>query len=413
MNGTANPANPISELFSTQQFMPHGHCFLWKPELLWVHVVSDTLIAAAYASIPAALIYFVLKRKDLQFEWIFILFGIFILTCGGTHLMAIYTTWEPSYYLSGLVKLVCAAASVGTAIALWPMIPKLLALPSPTQLRTANASLAIEIEEHHEARERLAEQTEQLREANAKLRESNQHLDEFTSVVAHDLQEPVRKIISYGELLADTYGEEIPDPVRDKLQRMVNASARMQQLINDLLSYARMTSRDLQFEPVAIGKVVEEVAENLDARIQASGGEIRMTTPMPTIDADQTCMWQLFQNIVGNGLKFHRENVPPIVEVSAERLPGKDDAAPVCWKFTVSDNGIGIPEEYRERIFETFMRLHGRSKFEGTGIGLSVCKNVVERHGGRIEVDSVGNEGTIISIILPETQAKRKKKLLA
>lgn len=407
MNGTSNPANPISALLSTEQFMPHGHCFLWTPEVLWVHVVSDALIAGAYASIPAALIYFVMKRRDLQFEWIFILFGVFILTCGGTHLMAIYTTWEPSYYLSGLVKLVCAAASVGTALALWPLIPKLLELPSPAQLRKVNGSLALEVREHQVAREQLAEQTARLKETNAKLIESNEHLDEFTSVVAHDLQEPVRKIISYGELLEQVHGDDIPDPVREKLQRIVNASNRMQQLINDLLAYARMTSRELEFQPVDVGEVLEEVTENLGTRLEATGGEIRVTTPMPTIDADQSCMWQLFQNVIGNGLKFHRPGFPPLVEIAAEQLPGTEESAPPMWRFRVSDNGIGIPEKFRDRVFDTFMRLHGRTKYEGTGMGLSICKNVVERHGGHIEATQGENGGTTFSIVLPESQPKK------
>jgi uncharacterized membrane protein YqjE len=139
--------NFISNLFSSEAFMPHGHCYLWQANILWTHVISDAIIAMAYATIPFALIYLVRKRKDLAFNWIFVMFGIFILACGATHLMNIWTVWDPVYRLTGLVKAVTALASIGTAIALWPLIPRVLVLPSPSQLREANESLHLEIVE--------------------------------------------------------------------------------------------------------------------------------------------------------------------------------------------------------------------------------------------------------------------------
>ncbi len=401
----------MADPHTAAQFMPHGQCYLWTPEILYVHVISDALIAISYASIPAALIYFVMKRTDLRFSWIFVLFGIFILACGATHLMNIYNTFVPAYYAAGLIKLVCAAASVGTAVVLWPLIPVLLRLPSPSQLESANNLLAHEVEEHKLAREELAVQAEelelqarQLEDINDQLHATNQHLEEFTSVVAHDLQEPLRKIVTFGDMLQRSADENLGEKARERLNRMISASQRMQVLINDLLSYARINHREPDFGAVDLKQIAQDAAENLEDRVRRTGGEIRIESELPTIEADRSHMTQLFQNLIGNGLKFHRQGVPPVVTVRAEPLeqcslfPGRG------WKFQVSDNGIGIPAAYLEQVFGAFERLHSRSEFEGSGIGLTVCRSAVERHGGRITVESVEGEGSTFEFILPETQ---------
>ena len=137
----------LARLFSSD-FMPHGHCYLWRPEILWLHVFSDGVITASYYFIPVALVYFVRKRKDLPFNWMFLLFGVFIFACGTTHLMEIWTVWNGTYRLAGVIKAITAVASVGTALALVPLIPQALALPSPAQLRAANSKLEEEVREH-------------------------------------------------------------------------------------------------------------------------------------------------------------------------------------------------------------------------------------------------------------------------
>src|SRR6185503_20820818 len=141
----------FKNLMSWKDFMPHGHCFLWRPEIVWLHAVSDTVIAVAYYSIPCALVYFVIKRKDLVFSRMFVMFGIFILACGTTHVMDVWTLWQPVYRLDGVIRAFTAAVSIWTAIALWPLIPKALQLPSPAQLRVANQKLAEEIDQRRQA----------------------------------------------------------------------------------------------------------------------------------------------------------------------------------------------------------------------------------------------------------------------
>lgn len=160
----------LNRLVDPEQFMPHGHCYFWTPEILWLHVLSDGLIALAYYSIPLALLVFALRRPDLQFRWVFMLFVAFICACGTTHVMDIWTTWQPVYRLEGLIKAVTAVISVTTAIMLWPLLPKALALPGPGQLERLNASLEQKVGERTEA---LEQRSNELLRANAELRAYN------------------------------------------------------------------------------------------------------------------------------------------------------------------------------------------------------------------------------------------------
>ncbi len=405
-------ADPVSDSIAQQPaFMPHGHCYFWQPEILWVHVISDALIALAYASIPAALIYFVIKRTDLRFSWIFVLFGIFILACGATHVMNVYNTWYPAYYAAGVLKIITASASIGTAIVLWPLVPVLLRIPSPEQLENANLSLATEVEEHKLAREELSAQAQelelqaqQLELVNVQLEASNKHLEEFTSAVAHDLQEPLRKVITFGDMLKRSIGDDLESKPRDRLERMVGASLRMQSLIDNLLTYAQITHRDPEYTEVNLEEVVQEVLLNLEYRTERTKGEIRVEGTLPTIEADRSHMVQLFQNFISNGLKFHRPDTPPVITLRTEAVTDCPHFDGPGWKFSISDNGIGIPETKLERIFGAFERLHSRAEFEGTGIGLSVCKGAVERHHGGIRASSKLGEGSLFEFWLPERQ---------
>ncbi|WP_249099783.1 sensor histidine kinase [Argonema galeatum] len=399
-------------------FMPHGYCYLWKPELLWLHIISDSIVALSYYSIPGTLVYFVNKRKDLPFDWIFLLFGAFIVLCGSTHLMEIWTLWHPDYWQAGLLKAVTALVSVGTAAALVPLVPKALALPSPAQLeaeiverkkaeeyvRTLNVTLE----------ERVKERTQELAIANSelvteiadrkraqlklqayttKLEQSNRELQDFAFVASHDLQEPLRKIQAFGDRLKAKFAVQLGDQGRDFLERMQNAAGRMQVLIEDLLSFSRITSKAQPFLPVDLSKILQGVLSDLETRIERTQG--RMTVgELPTIDADSSQMRQLFQNLIGNALKFHREGIPPEIEVSAQIISDG-----YC-EIRVADNGIGFEEKYLDRIFTVFQRLHTRSEYEGTGIGLAICRKIVERHNGTIIATSTLGKGSTFIVTL-------------
>src|SRR6185436_6742955 len=185
----------LASIFSSSNFMPHGHCFLWTPSLLWLNVISDSLIALSYLTIPFTLIYFIRKRQDLPFDWMFGAFGVFILACGGTHVLDMWTIWNPDYWLSGFMKGLTAAASVPTAILLAGLVPKALLIPSPKQLELANTDLRNEIRE----RKRMEEE---LQRKNVELAQANQAKDAFLANVSHELRTPLTLILAPLEQLA-------------------------------------------------------------------------------------------------------------------------------------------------------------------------------------------------------------------
>src|SRR5258706_5405492 len=215
-----------------------------------------------------------------------------------------------------------------------------------------------------------------MREFTVQLQQSNRELEDFAYVASHDLQEPLRKIQAFGDRLKSKYAEELPAQARDYIDRMQSAAQRMQVLINDLLSFSRVTTRGQPFVPVDLGVVAAEVAHDLEVRTHDVDGRIEIA-PLPTVDGDPLQMRQLLQNLASNALKFHRDDVPPRVEIAGS-------VAGERARITVADNGIGFEEKYADRIFTMFDRLHGRGKYDGTGIGLAICRKIVERHGGTI-----------------------------
>lgn len=265
------------------------------------------------------------------------------------------------------------------------------------ELTAANAAMTREAA----AREREHAQVIAL---NAKLEESNRELQDFASVASHDLQEPLRKIQAFGDRLAQRYSEPLQGPGQDYLARMQRAAGRMQGLINDLLTFSRVTSEARPFTPVNLTDVATQVVSDLEHRIQDVGGRVEVER-LPVIDADPLQMWQLFQNLIGNGLKFAKPGVAPVVRVSA-KWPVKTADGVEAVSIHVSDNGIGLDEKYLDRIFHVFQRLHGRDAYEGTGIGLAVCRKIATRHGGTVTAQSQPGQGATFLVTLPMRQVK-------
>jgi PAS domain S-box-containing protein len=250
---------------------------------------------------------------------------------------------------------------------------------------------------------------QQLEAIARRLARSNRELEQFASVASHDLQEPLRKIQAFGDRLQAKCGEALGEQGRDYLGRMRNAAARMQTLINDLLTFSRVTMTERPFVRVDLGQLAREVVSDLEGRIQDTGGRVEVGD-LPTVDADPLQMRQLLVNLIGNGLKFHQPGEAPIVKVEGKTLAGMDPASDrdlasnnVC-EITVADNGIGFEEIYRDRIFEVFQRLHGRNEYEGTGMGLAICKTIVERHAGCITARSTPGQGAIFVVTMPLRQ---------
>jgi PAS domain S-box-containing protein len=241
---------------------------------------------------------------------------------------------------------------------------------------------------------------EKLADFASRLQHSNRELEEFASVAAHDLQEPLRKIEAFSERL-QTKGKDLDEQSRDYLYRIVSSSHRMRDLINDLLSYSRITRKAQPFAPVELGEIVHAVVSDLEGRIHQTGGHVEARR-LPTIEADGMQMRQLFTNLIANALKFRRAQEAPVVQISA-LLRGQNVV------ISISDNGIGFDEIYLDRIFDVFQRLHGRQEYEGTGMGLAICRKIVERHGGKITAQSKPGEGSTFIVTLPRHHQEGKR----
>jgi PAS domain S-box-containing protein len=576
----------LSGIFDAS-FMPHGHCYQWRPEILWLHALSDSFIALAYFAIPFLLIVFVSKRKDLEFSWMFVMFSAFIWLCGMTHVMNIFTIWNGTYLLSGGVKLVTGVVSMLTAVALVPLLPRALALPSPSQLRTVNDELSREIEARRSAEEKLrqlnaelerrvaergaeleasnaqlreevaersrtevalresearfrqlansmpqlvwsadsdgrvnyynerrhelegiepgddgawswhpvlhpddvqatdaewkravdsgtryeiehrarmrdgsfrwhlsrgvpvrdnegnvtqwygsatdihvqkeiertlrerevqlrelseslerrvAERTEDLILANQMLESRNLELQEFAYVASHDLKEPLRKIRTFAGMMLDEHGASLPEDARMYLDRMQYASDRMMSLINDLLTLSRASAQQMSLEDVDLSTVVSEVWADLPVEtewsMEANLGDL------PVIEADAVRIRQLVQNVLSNAIKYRTEDQPVRIEVEGRVLNPSTSQSAV--ELTISDNGIGFDQRFADRIFGAFQRLHGRNEYEGTGMGLAICRRIVDRHHGSISALGRPGEGATFRIVLPIRQPRRE-----
>ncbi len=261
------------------------------------------------------------------------------------------------------------------------------AVGQPTGLRT----FLLDITQRKRAEMKLLEQADKLARSNAEL-------EQFAYVASHDLQEPLRKIQAFGDRLKTKYEAGLGPEGLDYLTRMQNAAARMQVLIQDLLSLSRVASNSKPFTSVDLGDVVRTVVSDLEMRINDANGRVDIGS-LPVIFGDRGQMAQLFQNLIGNGLKFRKPGETPLVRIESQ-VQALPSGAP-GWQITVEDNGIGFDEKYRDRIFQIFQRLHGRNEYEGTGIGLAICRKIVDRHGGSILASSSPGAGAKFIITLP------------
>lgn len=242
-----------------------------------------------------------------------------------------------------------------------------------------------------------------------RLTQSNAQLKEFVYVASHDLQEPLRKVCAFSERITSKYADVLDETGKDYLNRIVNAGVRMQTLINDLLSYSRVSTKIPAFNTVDLNKIGEDAVSDLQMRIEQTNGRVEIAQ-LPEIEAEPTQMRQIFQNIIGNALKFHRKNVTPYIKVyacirSQKNENSWEDEDSFC-DLTFEDNGIGIDQQYYQRIFGVFQRLHGKDEYEGTGVGLAICQKIIQRHNGEIRVESIVGSGSKFIVSLPVKQKK-------
>jgi signal transduction histidine kinase/ActR/RegA family two-component response regulator len=389
----------FERLLDSSMFSPHGICLLWEPELIWLHVTSDALIAAAYFSIPVALSIFVSKRPDVDFGWIFWAFAIFIMACGVTHVLSIVTLWVPIYGIEGIVKALTAVASILTAITLWPLLPKILAIPSPSQLREAKAALAEEGIHRREAEE-------MLRHA-----QKMDAIGQLTGGVAHDFNNLLTIIVGNLEI-ADRSLRAWGDVTRERLARVIanaaNGAQRATILTQRLLAFARR--QPLDPKPTNVNQLLigmsdffqRTLGENIELELVSGAG-------LWQVEVDPSQMEAAILNLVVNAKDAMANKGRLIIKtanaVIDERNSLQNAEIPVGQyiQIAVSDTGFGMPKEIQEKAFDPFFTT--KQPGQGTGLGLSQVYGFVRQSGGYVKIHSEVNKGTTIKIYLPRAHA--------
>lgn len=378
------------------QLLPHGFCITGSPGLLWLHVISDAVTAMSYLVIPVALLYVIRRRPDVPFGWLGLLFGAFIVACGTTHAMGVWTIWNPDYWYAGSLKAFTALVSVASAAALFRLVPTLLIQPSAAQLRTVNAALEREVASRVEAEKALQAAKHELEarlQRTEVLLQSNSDLQQFAFIASHDLRSPLRSITGYLDLLQTRYRESLDGKAFDLIKRTAGAAAKMDRLTDGLLSYARLDGYEQPLQEIDCSKCVADSLLLIDSDIAESGATLQIDD-LPQVVGNPIQLTQLFQNLIDNAIKYRHQR-PLVVKVSAKRGDGH-------WLFSVADNGLGIDAQHRHRIFKIFERLHVDGDRSGSGIGLAVCQRIVERRGGRLWVESTAGEGSTFFFTMPD-----------
>jgi signal transduction histidine kinase len=278
------------------------------------------------------------------------------------------------------------------------------------KLLAVNTSLAQEVEERRNTEEKIRLLNQQLLENNAELKGINEELDRFAYVASHDLQEPLRKIMIFSDVMSEKLNQQIDPEVQNCLTKITMASNRMQKLINDLLKFSRHTNNEASFIAVDLNNLLEEVLSDMDTQLQMTKAQIQIEK-LPEVWCVPSQMQQLFQNLISNSLKFCKEDGFPEISIYSETVKGstilnKDEKqkSKFYHQIHIKDNGIGFDPKYSEDIFVVFKRLHSYHEFEGTGIGLSICKKIVEKHQGYITAEGKPNEGAHFTISLPQRE---------
>ena len=386
----------FKDLLNSDSLSPHGICLLWRPELVWTHVASDFIIGASYFSIPVFLGWLVWKRPDVSFNWVIWCFAIFILACGATHFLSIWTLWVPDYGVEAIVKAITAGASIATAALLWPLLPKALSWPSPAQLAAANGELMALVAERDQALEALRRESAERARAEDMLRQSQkmEALGQLTGGVAHDFNN-LLTVISMNLDRIEGAGPVPQDSVLSRsLRHARSATERAAGITGRMLSFARKEPLDQQRFDVrdavrTLEPFLRDVVRGAHALV------ISIEDEACTVDADQN----QFDNAILNLAINARDALGSEGEV---RVSVKRDDRMI--RIEVADTGVGMSEEVRARAFEPFFTTKEVGK--GSGLGLSQVFGFVKQSGGHIMIDSAVGQGTRIVIHLPMAGAE-------
>ncbi len=397
---------------STDQFLPHAFCYAWRPGLIRLNLISDSLIGAAYIAIPIALFQFIRKRSDIPFNWMFALFGVFIVACGATHWIEVWTLWNPSYWLAGSVKAITAAASVPTAVLLFFLLPKALLLPSVAQIEAAKRDLEQEIERrksveaalensHRELENRVKQRTAQLSAANEQLELQRSELEaasraktEFLAILSHELRNPVHAIQANCQIIATSMPGEAKERAASAIQRQID---KLGVLLQELLDVAALSRSTLAMLPVDLANVVKAAVETVTWQLRERGHNVAIELPdrAVTVQGNAERLEQAIANLLSNATKYTPSGGHVWVSLAAI-----DDQV----VLSVRDDGIGIPSEEVPRLFKIFSRGSAARQLsaDGLGLGLHIADAIIKAHAGSIRAASAGSgQGSEFTITLP------------
>lgn len=500
----------MDQLFSTEGFMPLGLCFKWDQTLVWLIVVGNLLSALAFAMLPM-LVYSYLKRSHHRtYHWIFMLLTASCLASAVAHGMKIWTVYSPVFGLEGTIDFISGASFLTTAVLVWPLLPKLLALPQPAQMEKADNELKMETVRRESAEYRnrqlasivessndaivsfmlngtvlswnrgaqelfgysvestmgkalrqligpdmdrvieilkegkkvdmlempftnadgkvlclslcvspikdaegqvvsgaaifrditLIKQAEkELMRASEQLTQSNKELEDFAWVAAHDLKEPVRTMGTYSKLLKQEYQGSLDEQAEQFLEFIHGSSITAMARIDDVLKFGAVRRERFEAHVVNLDDVLASVMQDLNSAIKESQAKLVIQKDLPKVLGKSEYLSLLLQNICSNAIKYRKAEVPPEIQIAAELEENN------LVHVSVKDNGIGFEMEHKDKIFQMFQRLHRDSEYPGTGLGLAMCKKIVDLHGGKIWTESVVGEGTTFHFTIPAAPA--------
>ncbi|MEP7062192.1 MAG: ATP-binding protein [Betaproteobacteria bacterium] len=413
----------------------------------WISIAADAMIAAAYFVLPAAMVYFARRRPDLTMRPMFWLLGVFVVAAGLTHVMDIVTTFWPQYRLEDFVKMITAMLGVATAVAVWPMMPRALALPSVQSLKDVNAFLKQENARRREAEraatdakvsleQRVAERTEELARSNVQLEqeiqerqrteqalrysetllrrlhdELEEHIAErteqltrtidelhaFSYTISHDLRAPLRAINGFAAIMREEEAERLSADGSVLLAKIERNAARMGQLIDGLLEFSRLARAESSQDDVDMTALARGVVSELCEEYGAKAPQVVIDT-LPVVKGDAAMLRQAWINVLSNAFKFSSRQAHPRIDITATQGEGEVT-------YHVMDNGVGFDMAYANTLFSVFSRLHSNDNFPGVGVGLAIVRRIVERHGGRVRAESWPGEGTTFHFTLPTAAA--------
>jgi len=389
-----------TSLFDHSQYMPHGMCYLWRPEILWTSAISDVVTAIAYLAFAAAVISFVRRRADLPYSSFFILAGtIVFLACGTSHFLSAVVIWDPIYGYLATVKIMVALSSVAAATLLWRLLPLFLSIPSPTMLEQKNSELEKEIQYRINLEKDMANLNVELRRARDLAESANLSRSRFMTTMSHEIRTPMNGVLGMMELLDLTKLSQ----EQEKFTRIMRRSGNtLMTVINDILDYSKIEAGKLELEEIQFNlkDLIEESTAPYES-IDKHGVEfeVSLDAKVPVdLKGDPTRLTQIISNLLNNAFKFTTKGKVHLKVTTEPYINNR-----VTIHFCVSDTGVGMSHEVKRNLFQPFTQADQSTarKYGGTGLGLSICKRLVEMMDGSIDVESRSGQGSQFIFKIP------------